>query len=83
MDQEKGPGDEPVRIWYQSFVDPQEQSPYIERLKKHLDTVADAGFTFDVNGITPPDRYFHPASRCCCSRESRTSLSGTPMCSMV
>lgn len=60
MNQDLGPSDEPVRIWYQSFVDPQEQSPYIERLKKHLDAVADAGFTFDVHGISPPDRYFHP-----------------------
>lgn len=60
VNQDINSGEEPTRVWYQSFVDPQEQSPYIERLKKHLAAVADPGFTFDVHGISPPDRYFHP-----------------------
>ena len=29
-----------VRIWYQSFVHPTEQAPYIERLQALLDGVA-------------------------------------------
>ena len=49
-----------TRIWYQSFVDPQQQRPYINRLKKHLDLVAVSGASYDVVGISPPDRYFHP-----------------------
>ena len=27
----------PTRIWYQSFVHPTEQKPYIERLQAYLD----------------------------------------------
>ncbi|HET7480704.1 MAG TPA: aspartate/glutamate racemase family protein [Rubrobacteraceae bacterium] len=49
-----------ARVWYQSFVDPDEQRPYIDRLRDHLDSVAEAGFSYDVAGISPPDRYFHP-----------------------
>lgn len=49
-----------TRIWYQSFVDPDEQRPYMERLRGHLDSVADTGFGHEVVGISPPDRYFHP-----------------------
>ncbi len=30
-----------ARVWYQSFVDPEEQRPYIERLQSHLDSVAE------------------------------------------
>lgn len=58
MDQSHG--DSLRRVWYQSFVDPVEQRPYIDRLKDHLASVADPGFTFEVHGISPPDRYLHP-----------------------
>lgn len=50
----------PSRIWYQSFVDLDEQRPYIGRLREHLGSVADAGFSYEVVGISPPDRHFHP-----------------------
>ena len=30
-----------VRVRHQSFVDPEEQRPYIERLQSHLDSVAE------------------------------------------
>jgi allantoin racemase len=60
VNQDVNSGQEPVRVWYQSFVDPQEQSPYIERLKKHLAAVADPGFTFDVHGSRPPTGTFTP-----------------------
>lgn len=60
MEQGKGNASGPARVWYQSFVDPDEQRPYIERLKTHLASVADPGFTFEVRGISPPDRHFHP-----------------------
>jgi hypothetical protein len=49
-----------TRIWYQSFVDPEEQRPYIERLKAHLEQVADSETSYGVVGISPPDRHFHP-----------------------
>ncbi len=32
----------PARIWYQSFVHPAEQAPYIERLQAFLDKAAGA-----------------------------------------
>jgi|GEM_PF-7025613 hypothetical protein len=30
-----------ARVRHQSFVDPEEQRPYIERLQSHLDSVAE------------------------------------------
>jgi allantoin racemase len=49
----------PMRIWYQSYVDPVEQSGYIQHLQAYLDSIADLGVTYHVQGITPPDRYLH------------------------
>lgn len=60
MDQGDGTVNSPMRVWYQSFVDPGEQRPYIERLKEHLTSVADPDFSFEVHGVSPPDRYLHP-----------------------
>ena len=50
------------RVWYQSFVDEQEQRPYIDRLRNHLGLVAEPGFDHEVVGISPPDRHFHPVT---------------------
>lgn len=50
----------PRRIWYQSFTDPEEQRPYVERLQTHLTKIADPGFTYEVHGVSPPDKHFHP-----------------------
>jgi allantoin racemase len=47
-----------VRIWWQSFVDPELNAPYLERLDAYLAEIADDGTTVDVHGITPPDRDF-------------------------
>ena len=47
-----------MRIWWQSFVDPAQNAPYLERLSAYLDEIADDGTTVDVHGITPPDRDF-------------------------
>jgi len=49
----------PARIWYQSFVHPVEQAPYIERLQAFLDQVAAPDIKFEVHGLDPPDRHFH------------------------
>ena len=46
-----------VRIWYQSFVDPEEQRPYIGRLQAYLDDCSSPGTRFVVHGISPPDRH--------------------------
>ena len=49
-----------AKIWYQSFVDPLGQKPYIDRLQQTLNDIASPGFTFEVHGLSPPDQFFHP-----------------------
>ena len=56
-----------TRIWYQSFVDPVEQSAYIERLAARLHALAGPGVTIDVHGMVPPDRHFHPLTEFRCA----------------
>jgi allantoin racemase len=50
----------PARLWYQSFVHPVEQAPYIKRLQALLDASASPGIKFEVRGLDPPDHLFHP-----------------------
>jgi Asp/Glu/hydantoin racemase len=56
-----------TKIWYQSFVDPEDQAPYIQRLQSTLDEIASPGIAFEVHGLTPPDRYFHPLTEFRCA----------------
>jgi len=58
------------RIWYQSFVDPQEQHPYIERLQAHLTAYAEPHVSFEVYGISPPDRYLSPLTEFRCAAQT-------------
>jgi hypothetical protein len=51
-----------ARIWYQSFVHPVEQAPYIDRLQGMLDAIASPGIRFEVRGLDPPDFAFHALS---------------------
>jgi allantoin racemase len=46
----------PVRIYYQSFLDPSVHGPYFERLRAYLDSVADEGTEIEVGGHHPPDQ---------------------------
>jgi Asp/Glu/hydantoin racemase len=55
------------RIWYQSFVHPIEQAPYIDRLQGMLDSVASPGVRFEVRGLDPPDFAFHPLTEFRCA----------------
>ncbi len=50
----------PARLWYQSFVHPIEQAPYIKRLQALLDASASPDIKFEVHGLDPPDHLFHP-----------------------
>ena len=59
----------PARIWYQSFVHPIEQGPYIERLQALLNKVATPGVQFEVHGLDPPDRHFHPLTELRCAAQ--------------
>ena len=45
----------PARIWYQSFVHPIEQAPYIERLQAYLNEAAGPDIKFEVHGLDPPE----------------------------
>ena len=56
-----------ARIWYQSFVHPVEQAPYIERLQAMLTKVAASGVSFEVHGLDPPDHSFHALTEFRCA----------------
>jgi allantoin racemase len=60
----------PTRIWYQSFVHPVEQKPYIERLQAALDAAAGPGVRFEVHGLDPPDHLFHPLTEFRCAAQA-------------
>src|SRR5215470_6532773 len=60
----------PTRLWYQSFVHPVEQAPYIERLQASLDAVAGPGHRFEVHGLDPPDHLFHPLTEFRCAAQT-------------
>jgi allantoin racemase len=58
-----------ARIWYQSFVHPTEQAAYIQRLQAFLDSAAAPGTRFEVRGLDPPDRHFHPLTEFRCAAQ--------------
>jgi len=60
----------PARLWYQSFVHPKEQLPYIERLQALLDESACPGVKFEVHGLDPPDHLFHPLTEFRCAAQT-------------
>lgn len=57
-------------LWYQSFVHPVEQAPYIDRLQGQLDSVAGSDFRFEVHGLDPPDHLFHPLTEFRCAAQT-------------
>jgi Asp/Glu/hydantoin racemase len=60
----------PARLWYQSFVHPIEQAPYIGKLQGQLDAVAAPGIKFEVHGLDPPDHLFHPLTEFRCAAQT-------------
>jgi Asp/Glu/hydantoin racemase len=60
----------PARLWYQSFVHPVEQAPYIKRLQASLDAAAGPGIAFEVHGLDPPDHLFHPLTEFRCAAQA-------------
>ncbi len=67
MSDTKGIGN--AKLWYQSFVDPDGQKPYIDRLQQTLNDIASPGITFEVHGLTPPDQFFHPLTEFRCAAQ--------------
>jgi len=59
-----------ARLWYQSFVHPTEQAPYIARLTDYLARLASPGIAFEVKGLDPPDCHFHPLSEFRCAAQT-------------
>jgi Asp/Glu/hydantoin racemase len=57
------------RVWYQSFVHPVQQAPYIERLQALLNEVAGSDTRFEVHGLDPPDHSFHPLTEFRCASQ--------------
>jgi Asp/Glu/hydantoin racemase len=55
------------RVWYQSFVHPVQQAPYMKRLQAMLDSLASPGIRFVVQGLDPPDHAFHTLSEFRCA----------------
>jgi Asp/Glu/hydantoin racemase len=66
---DSGRGSGLTRIWYQSFVDPQEQQPYIQRLQERLAAHAAPGVAYEVHGVSPPDRYLSPLTEFRCAAQ--------------
>ena len=60
----------PTRLWYQSFVHPNEQLPYIERLRGLLDASASPGIQFEVHGLEASDHLFHPLTEFRCAAQT-------------
>ena len=49
-----------LRVWYQSFTDPDADRAYFDRLAAFVNDAASAGTTVDVHGIRPGDHDLHP-----------------------
>ena len=58
-----------VKIWYQSFVDPDQQSAYCKTLAEALNGMAGQEVRFDVHGIVPPDLELHRLTEFRCARQ--------------
>jgi len=58
-----------VKIWYQSFVDPDQQSAYSKTLAQALNRMAGKDVRFDVHGIVPPDLELHRLTEFRCARQ--------------
>ena len=47
-----------MRIWWQSFVDRDQNAPYLDALQVYLREIASEGAEIDVHGMSPGDRDF-------------------------
>jgi len=47
-----------MRLLWQSFVDPGQNAPYLERLEEYVNEIAREGTSVDIRGVSPPDRWF-------------------------
>ncbi len=59
----------PVKIWYQSSVDPEQQTEYFRGLREALGALRDRDTTFEVHGISPPDLELHRITEFRCAAQ--------------
>jgi len=59
----------PLKIWYQSFVDPDQQAAYCRQLAQALKGMAGRAVRYDVHGIAPPDLELHRLTEFRCARQ--------------
>jgi Asp/Glu/hydantoin racemase len=59
----------PIRVWYQSFVDPDGQADYFRYLKETLASTGDPGVRYEVQGISPPDLELHRITEFRCAAQ--------------
>lgn len=55
------------RVVWQGFTDPVANKPYVDRLVAYLNEIADPGFEFGFNGISPPDYHVHRLTELRCA----------------
>lgn len=58
-----------MKLWYQSYIDAENENGYWAAMKAHIDAVVDPGTEVVIHGITPYDSYAHPLMEWRCSRE--------------
>jgi Asp/Glu/hydantoin racemase len=59
-----------MRLWYQSFIDPEAHAPYFERLRAHLAAIAEPGTEWEVAGVRPPDQHLSRLTELRCSLQA-------------
>ena len=59
---------QPIRIWWQSYVDSALGGPYLAHLRPHLARICGSNTEISVHEMTPPDSYAHPLMEFRCAR---------------
>jgi allantoin racemase len=59
-----------VRIWYQSFIDPDLHASYFVRLGSYLSEVAAEDVEYEVGGVSPPDVALHRIAEFRCAAQA-------------
>ena len=59
-----------MKIWYQSYTDPDEHREYMSRLGQFLAAVAAPGTTIDLKGMVPSAKYVHGLTEFRCEADA-------------
>ena len=58
-----------MKIWYQSYTDPDEHREYMSRLGRFLDAAAAPGTTIDLKGMVPSAKHVHGLTEFRCAQQ--------------